>query len=60
MPVLRQNDVLKAFAECVEGSDDRVTISYSERAADAFRAGRAEVILHINDEERVGGEWSHL
>ena len=53
MPVLGEDDVGKVDDECVDEGDNSVRAGYGQAAA------RAEVILEIDDEERVGEAECH-
>src|SRR5208283_5587699 len=49
MPVLREQNVRETSRKRVDDGDDLVA------ACDPQRAARAEVVLHINDKQRVSG-----
>jgi hypothetical protein len=53
MPVLGQHHVLEALAEPVHQRDNLVAAGHRERAA------RAEIVLHVDDEENVGFRETH-
>ena len=53
MPVLGEDNMGKAGGECVDEGDNGVGVRYGQEAA------RAEVVLEVDDEQRVGGAECH-
>ena len=54
VPVLGEDDVLEMLRGAVDGVDDGIAVGNGERAAGA------EVVLHVDDQEDVGGSDLHL
>ena len=53
VPVLGEDDVLESAGEFIDDGDDLLAFGDGKRAADSVDCG-AEVVLHVDDEERVG------
>jgi len=51
MPVLRENDVLEEWRNAMDRGNDLVAMRNGQRST------RAEVILHINNDENVVGAY---
>jgi len=58
VPVLGEDDVLESAGEFIDDGDDLLAFGDGKRAADSVDCG-AEVVLHVDDEERVGGFELH-
>ena len=54
VPVLGEDDVIEVCSGAVNGGDDGVAVGDGQGAAGA------EVILHVDDDEGVGGGDLHL
>jgi hypothetical protein len=47
MPILRQRDMLKTLGEAIDDRHDGIAVGHRERAA------RAEIHLHINNQQQI-------
>ncbi len=47
MPILRHRDVIEALGQPIDDRHRRIAVGDSQRAA------RAEIVLHVNDEQEV-------
>lgn len=58
VPVLGEDDVLESLRELIDEGNDLIAFRHGERATDSVR-GRAEIVLHVDDEKGVGGLEIH-
>lgn len=58
VPVLGENDMFESLSEPVDEGDDLVAAADGKRTADSVNC-MAEVVLQVDDEERVGSLGSN-
>jgi hypothetical protein len=54
MPILRQHHMVEVLREPVDNGHDRIAIGHGQRAT------RAEIILHIDDQQHVIRFYLHV